>query len=366
VTLALAKAAGFVNVGAGLTADQVEMRSFAGCLVLAVALIPTGVAVVVASARSGRVRPGWVSADLLVIVTALVVNAQLLKPGLQPGWAYFTYPYSLVSLVGVEIAYRRPAIAVGATALLPCGYLAGYLTIPGRGWDGVPNALSYLGLAPVLWFVVRELNDSAQALDGERSRAEELARDRERARHFRILHDRVLQTFDVLLRGDLVNGHELRAMLSTESAWLRHLIETGDERTSTDLVSSLDAVAARLRLRGLKVEVNAAGLAGASSAHRRLSREQTAALADAAAEALTNSLKHAAVDRAVVRAVVEGDHVVVSVTDSGKGFDPASLTRVSGLEQSITRRLAAVGGSVSVDTAPGAGTCVLLSVPVTV
>ncbi|WP_225095133.1 sensor histidine kinase [Streptomyces sp. CoH27] len=363
LALALAKAGGFLNIGAGLLTDRAEMRSVPGCLCLAAGLLPTGVGAVVAGFRRGRVLPGWVTADILVTGVALALNAQLVRPGPQTGWAYFSYPYSLLSLVGVGMAYRRLAVTAAATVALALVYLLSVRTVPGQGWNGVPNVVSYLGLTPLVWLVTHELDSNARTIDRERERSEDLARGQERTRYYRILHDRVLQTFEALLRDGLVTAGEPRSYLATEAAWLRHLVETGDERSSGDLLAALDSVAARMAHQGLKVEVNAAALTQGGSPHSRLERDQVAAVADAAAEALANTRKHAGVDRAVVRATVEVGCVLVSVTDAGRGFDPSALPRRSGLERSITQRLAEVGGTVHIDSAPGAGTCVRLAVP---
>lgn len=362
-SLAVAKAAGLLNVAVALIADRAWMSSVAGCLVLAGVLAAVAVATVVACAHARRVRPGLVTADLMVVVAAFFVNAPLARHATAAGWSYFIYPYSLLSTIGVGLAYRRLITVAGATLLLAGSYLAAVTAFWGPDGNYLPNIASYLALGPVTWLVAREVNRLAVLADAARERAEVLARGQERARHHRILHDRVLQTFDMLLRGERVADGPLRDHLATESAWLRHLVETGDERMSDDLVAALDAVAARFGRQGLKVQVNTAALAVADSPHRRLGREQTAALADAASEALANTLKHSGADRAVIRAQLRPGSILVTVTDAGAGFDPQALPRISGLEFSVARRLVAVGGGAVFDSAPGAGTSVELSVP---
>ena len=80
-------------------------------------------------------------------------------------------------------------------------------------------------------------------------------------------------------------------------------------------------------------------------------------------ELLNNVIKHAGTDRAVLGAAMEDGAVVVTVVDQGRGFDPAARPRGLGLSRSVEGRVADVGGSVRVDAAPGAGTCVELRVP---
>lgn len=364
--LAVAKAAGLANVVVALGTDRGSMLSVPGCFALAGALAFLSAAIVAGCVRARRVRPGLVTADLLVVAASLFVNAPLVRHGSAAGWAYYAYPYSLLSTVGVGVVYRRLTTVAAATILLAGSYLAAVSIFWGSNGNYLPNTASYLALGPVTWLVRREVDRLTSQVDTERERAEALARDQERVRHHRILHDRVLQTFDLLLRDERIEDDALRDHLATESAWLRHLVETGDERTPADLVAALDVLAARFSRQGLKVQVNAAALAVADSPHHRLRREQTAALADAASEALANALKHSGTDRAVIRAHVRAGSILVTVTDNGVGFDPDALQRVCGLELSVARRLAAVGGRAALDSAPGAGTSVELSVPLPV
>jgi len=51
------------------------------------------------------------------------------------------------------------------------------------------------------------------------------------------------------------------------------------------------------------------------------------------------------------------------VTDDGTGFDPTSVTHGSGL-QGMTDRIDAIGGSLTIESKPGAGTTIRGSIPV--
>ena len=73
-------------------------------------------------------------------------------------------------------------------------------------------------------------------------------------------------------------------------------------------------------------------------------------------EALTNVARHAGVREAAVELCVEDSSVLVRVEDRGRGFDPRALgTGSSGLA-GMQERARLVGGSLTVDTRPGAGT----------
>jgi signal transduction histidine kinase len=83
-----------------------------------------------------------------------------------------------------------------------------------------------------------------------------------------------------------------------------------------------------------------------------------------ALEALQNASAHGRATRAAVRLHEDGGEIRFEVQDDGRGFDPAA-TSGSGL-QAMADRLDALGGSLTVRSAPGAGTTVIGRVPVNV
>jgi hypothetical protein len=90
----------------------------------------------------------------------------------------------------------------------------------------------------------------------------------------------------------------------------------------------------------------------------RQPRQVEAALYFCCLEALQNAAKHAGaqhVDVRLERTGPERDLLRLLVHDDGAGFDPAVATRGAGLSN-MRDRLDAVGGRVSVESRPGAGT----------
>lgn len=189
------------------------------------------------------------------------------------------------------------------------------------------------------------------------SRDLDQARERERARNFRDLHDRVLQTLEIMGREGWVYDDRARQHISREATWLRRRIEDGLDRPG-ELVEALRAVADQQAAVGLRVDLNTAGMDGAAPP-----AAVTMALVDAAREALTNVRKHAGVDCAVLRAAPAEAGVMVTVLDHGRGFDPAAVTAGLGLRESLGARLREAGGWTHIESAPGAGTYVELWVP---
>ncbi|MEA2187880.1 MAG: hypothetical protein QOK16_2891 [Solirubrobacteraceae bacterium] len=82
-----------------------------------------------------------------------------------------------------------------------------------------------------------------------------------------------------------------------------------------------------------------------------------------AQEALHNALRHAAAEHIEVRLRCEGSRMQLTVTDDGSGFDPteARSTRL-GLT-TMAERARAAGGTLAIESSPGAGTTVSLQVP---
>ena len=83
-------------------------------------------------------------------------------------------------------------------------------------------------------------------------------------------------------------------------------------------------------------------------------------------EALTNVRKHAQTGGVLITLRVSGDRSEAIVQDEGAGFDPALLKATEGQKFGLCfmqERAAEVGGSVTIHSAPGEGTQVIVSVP---
>ncbi|PWI05369.1 diguanylate cyclase [Streptomyces sp. NWU339] len=98
---------------------------------------------------------------------------------------------------------------------------------------------------------------------------------------------------------------------------------------------------------------------------RALPAAQEEAVLRVAQEALHNALRHSGADRVDVTLGRRGSGAVLRVTDDGKGFDPQiirSAGRHLGLV-SMRDRASGVGGSLTVESAPGKGTTIEMEVP---
>jgi signal transduction histidine kinase len=101
-----------------------------------------------------------------------------------------------------------------------------------------------------------------------------------------------------------------------------------------------------------------------ADAHSRFAPEVEAAVYFCVLEALQNCAKHAPGAAMSVRLQLAPDHVSFVVADDGQGFDPAQVRTGSGM-RGMHDRLAAVGGNLAVQSAPGDGTTIVGSLPAT-
>jgi signal transduction histidine kinase/phage shock protein PspC (stress-responsive transcriptional regulator) len=197
---------------------------------------------------------------------------------------------------------------------------------------------------------LRRVRAEADAERRERIRIEE--RERVAAR----LHDSVLQTLALIQRAP--DGDRARRLARRQDRELRAWLYGGeDPGAPTTLAGALRAVVDETE-DAYDVSV---GLVQPADLPLDPALE---ALVDATREAVTNAAKHAGVDRINVLVRVSPQQVSVFVDDRGVGFDPASVpSDRHGLRDSMRARLVRVGGSVSIETAPGAGTDIELLVP---
>ena len=192
------------------------------------------------------------------------------------------------------------------------------------------------------------------------------AGDAERRRLERNLHDGAQQRLQALS----VTMRLAQARLSEDPGAAHALLDTA--------VDELTAALAELRelARGIHPAVLASrGLAAAlrevvqraplpveieAIPETRLPESAEVAAYYLVSEALANVAKHSRASRAKVAITRAGDGAIVEVTDDGIGG--ADVSRGSGL-RGLEDRIGALGGTLAVDSRPGAGTTIRAAIP---
>lgn len=300
--------------------------------------------------ENGRSR--W----LVVLDVALTTVFMLTSPWVLSE-AQYAHTAPLITTVWAAVGPLAAATRFGARG----GVVAGMVVAVGTGLaretfdldvfrDGLLLCASSLlvGMAATL------ARSSAEAL-ARALRTEAATAERERLA--RSIHDSVLQVLARVRRRGLEAGGEaaeLAKLAGEQEIALRALVSSepgraGDGGTA-DLRSALQLLATT------SVQVSAPAGAVALPAH--LSAELVAVTR----EALSNVEKHAGpAARAWVLLEDLGKEVVVSIRDDGPGMEPDRLARAAaegrlGVAKSIRRRMADLGGTALLDSAPGRGT----------
>jgi signal transduction histidine kinase len=338
---------------------------------LIAALVAQSAALITVALVRRQMPPSWlIGLEVAAMAAELVVGAAITAPGYGDTWAYFVYPFSVIAIVGVGLSFRRLPAVLAFSAVPAAAYAAVNIAQMGETpWNAALDAVAYLLNSGVAWLVAGALRRSSHQVDLAHrlltGREVELAEERERARHARMLHDRVLQVLEVLAHGDFVSDPVLRGHVRAEATWLRSFVRGEPHAAVTDLPGALAAVAEEMARSGLAVQVNTVQLAAALRWRAKPAAETIQALTDAAREALVNVVKHAGTQSAVLHAELSAETLTVSVLDHGCGFDDRVQEAGFGLTNSIRGRIAAIGGQVAVESQPDMGTHVELRVPVT-
>ncbi|MBB6155477.1 PAS domain S-box-containing protein [Pseudomonas sp. JAI115] len=101
----------------------------------------------------------------------------------------------------------------------------------------------------------------------------------------------------------------------------------------------------------------------ACSDRLELDDERVTAIFRLIQESLTNVARHAQASHVEIHLQRSADHVFIEVRDDGKGFDPKQLSKRTLGMLGMRERGSMLGGTVSVDSAPGQGVRVQVAIP---
>jgi len=296
------------------------------------------------------------------------VLATAVAEGLQATWARVyvgrespTGPnFELVGQAGVEVAHLTPTLI---QPLTHAGDLVGKIEVgPRHEGEYQPtdqDLLVTLGRQAAL--AMRNVGLAAE-LAASRGRLVH-AQESERRRLERDLHDGIQQQLVALMAGIRSARTQLERDSGTVDARLAALQDEAHQalKDLRRLVSGIHpavlsdhglATAIRASTARLPIEVEVDCAQGLVS--RRFGAEVESTAYYVVSEGLTNVLKHSGSKAALVRLAAADGQLKVEILDQGRGFD-FNRTRSSGL-RGLRDRVEALGGSLTIDSAPGAGT----------
>ena len=311
-----------------------------------------------AYADPARRRAPLLVADLLITMAVMAASIWVVgRAALEAGRPTLAVAWHVAPVIAWAVAGGRrggitAALAMGATDLVVRAH-----------YDQAAFTGTVLMVLAAL--AVGYLVRLAEVSQARLERAIELeAATRERERLARDIHDSVLQVLALVKRrGAGLDGEagELARLAGEQEVALRALVTapSRDRHDAVDLIGLLAPYAS--------TTVSVAAPAGAVRFPGGVARE----IAAAVSAALDNVTRHCDPGTKVwVLVEDEPGQVTVSVRDDGCGIAAERLTQAAeqgrlGVAQSIKGRIGALGGAVTITSAPGQGTEVEMTVPKT-
>ncbi len=369
------------------------------------------VALAVAAAvgvMSGTGPPAWASAALLLATAALylVAGRRLYNEDRYGSVPAISFSLAVAAMVTVAVTLTPSTtfclFAVAPLCFMSAGSLFGSVSVgiimfvpaavrlslgetePREAVVGIGVNLVILGFA--LWFgrwfekVVEESYERSvliRQLRESRAEAARLSEETgalaEREHLAREVHDTLAQGFTSII----TLTQAVESELDTDPALARRHLSLMRETAAENLAEARAMVAARrpvplgedtleaaLERIGARLgtELGVPVAVRVQGSPRELPGDLQVCLLRTAQEALANIRKHAAAERVALTLAHTDVGTRLTVTDDGNGFDPRAPSAGNGLP-GMLHRARGVGGTLDVDSAPGRGTTVRLTLP---
>ena len=196
-----------------------------------------------------------------------------------------------------------------------------------------------------------------------------IAVDAERQRLLRDMHDGVGGVLTHLLldlRGKRLSAEDIEQGLQAAVDDLRNMasaIDAGNEPVDEALAMFRERLAGRLARSGVAFDYRCTLPVPAPS----LDARRLLSLYRLLQEGVANSLRHAAPSRIELAAEAgEGGAIRIGLSDDGAGFEPAAAAGSPGEGRGLAnmrRRATQLGGELAIDSAPGKGARLVLTIP---
>jgi signal transduction histidine kinase len=287
------------------------------------------------------------------------------------------------------IAWLLPSLAVCATSLMLATFMpiARAAAIVALGWLALAAALAatqpafalFRGQAQLIFFAVTIVSSAVLARRRQHLEMANLhtkralvdAADAERRRIERNIHDGAQQQLvaigvkaglaRTMVQRDPSKAMEILGQLREDAAAalkdLRNMTRGADPPLLAD--EGLEAaLMAKTRSTPIPVSIDAHDVPRAPTA------VEVAAFY-CCSEAIQNAVKYARASAIRVSIRHRPDRLSVAIADDGIGFDPTTTRRGVGM-RSMQERVASLGGSLDVRSAPGRGTTLRVTLPITI
>lgn len=322
-------------------------------------------------------RP-WVVLSFLILGSVGAVMYEVTLLATDPTMlteAFFLLNRPAVSLVLVGVASTTWLTGLAWT-------MGGYLFSTGvsvtvAAFTGLPLATGWgpllmLGLYVSAYLVLAAIQRSQRRRVPNFDELEEETRrlaveENMRARVTAAVHDTLLNDLSLVMNAPDELDDRITARLRSDIAtltsaeWAKESADAAitDDQDS-DLRNRIMAMMSDLQWRGLTVHVT-----GSGSGIYRLAPEVATALIDSIRACLENVLRHSGASVAEVDLAYEETELTVIVSDQGRGFDPQAIPADRlGVRFSVIDRIRAAGGTTRIWSAPGAGTSIIIRVPI--
>lgn len=304
-----------------------------------------------------------ISPDFLVLQLLIypqVVFSLALRWSIAGGFAIGAISAAVVIAgAGGDVGAALPGVATSLTAAAVIVALAVWIR------ETITQSLQRQGLIEQLIAARRDLAAAERAAGVAE----------ERARLAREIHDTLAQAFASVV----THLEAADASLPADAERPRRHVRAAEEVARSSLAEVRTLVWAlrpeAISSVGLPAAIERAATAGSGPAGpvidfavsgeaRALHMDVEVTLLRAAQEAIANARRHAAASHITVTLTYYPDEVSLDVADDGGGFDPAGAAKSGGLGLiGMRERAEALGGRLAIESAPGEGTVVAVTLP---
>ena len=279
--------------------------------------------------------------------------------------------YEALGVAGIASAIAMPAaLSVAYQVAMPLGWIIlreSTTSSQFQHWDSAYGAiyvfLFTISVSTLVWLLRGSARNTDLASQKAAAAAAESARvdaiERERHRIDALVHDKVLTT--LMMSASAKSQKEATQVKVMAEEAIEKLISFSSLQVTDESPITVSSLFEALQKTAL-AQVSDLEVDLGSTSDLEVPGEVAAAISEATIQALTNSVQHAG--RGVTRQLMlrnPKDGIKVVVIDNGKGFREKRVPKHRlGIQLSMRRRMAEVGGSVRINSKPNDGCTVIL------